>query len=60
MSAMTFVTHEQAMACMTCALAGFTPESHFPQEPGLWDQPCPKCGAMTVWVTEPRPREPGT
>lgn len=43
----------QAMACLTCGLAGVTPEDHFPQEPGLWDQPCPDCGAMTVWVTEP-------
>ena len=50
-------THEQAMACLECALAGFTPADHFPQEPGLWDRPCPRCGAMAVWVTEPRLKE---
>lgn len=50
-------THEQAMACLSCGLAGFTPESHFPQVDGLWDRPCPGCGEMTVWITEPRERE---
>jgi hypothetical protein len=55
---MNFKTHEQAMACLSCGLAGVTPEKFFPQEPGLWDQPCPQCGAMTVWVTEPRERTP--
>lgn len=53
----TFATHEQAMACMGCALAGFTPEAFFPQEPGLWERPCPRCGEFTVWVTEVRSRE---
>ncbi len=57
MARMTPETHEQAMCCTTCALAGYTPASHFPQEPGLWDQPCPRCGALTVWVTEPREKE---
>ncbi len=51
-------THEQAMACLTCGLAGATPPDHFPQEPGLWDRPSPQCGEQTVWVTEPREREP--
>ena len=54
---MDFKTHEQAMACLTCGLAGETPEAHFPQETGLWDRPCPNCGEMTVWVTEPRERK---
>ena len=54
---MTFTTHEQAMACLNCGLAGTTPEEYFPQADGLWDQPCPQCGADMVWVTEPRERE---
>lgn len=53
----TAETHEQAMACTNCALAGWTPPEHFPQEPGLWDCPCPRCGVMAVWVTEPRLKE---
>ena len=53
----SFDQWEQAMACLTCGLAGMTPEEAFPQEPGLRDQPCPRCGAMAVWVTEPRPKE---
>jgi hypothetical protein len=56
MSPMDFKTHEQAMGCLSCGRSGWTPESHFPQEPGLWDRPCPNCGQMTVWVTEPRER----
>lgn len=51
---MTADTHEQAMGCTKCFLAGFTPPEHFPQTPGLWDRPCPKCGEYAVWVTEPR------
>ena len=51
MSAVTFDTHWQAMACLACALAGETPESHFPQEEGLWEHPCPACGETAVWVT---------
>jgi hypothetical protein len=47
-------THEQAMACTACGLAGMTPDDHFPQRPGLWDRPCPKCGEQAVWVTPPR------
>ena len=47
-------THEQGMACLACELAGLTPAEHFPQEPGLWDRPCPRCGERQVWVTEPR------
>jgi predicted RNA-binding Zn-ribbon protein involved in translation (DUF1610 family) len=54
MTLLSSETHEQAMACVTCGLAGMTPDDHFPQEPGLWDSPCPRCGAPTVWVTEPR------
>jgi hypothetical protein len=50
-------THEQAMACLACGLAGWTPDEFFPQEPGPWDEPCPRCGANMVWVTEPRERE---
>lgn len=53
----SYATHEQAMACLTCGLAGETPENHFPQDDGLWDRPCPQCGAMTVWVTEVRERD---
>lgn len=56
MSVMTNETHEQAMACLSCGLAGFTPPESFPQAAGLWDRPCPKCGEQTVWVTEPTPR----
>jgi hypothetical protein len=41
MTGVTFATHEQAMACLNCGLAGMTPEDHFPQEPGLWDPPLP-------------------
>lgn len=51
-------THEQAMACLSCFLAGWTPPEHFPQEAGLWSQPCPSCGKRTVWVTEPRRIDP--
>lgn len=47
----TFKTHWQAMACTSCMLAGGTPEDHFPQEPGLWPHPCPRCGEQAVWVT---------
>lgn len=54
---MTYATHEQAMACLSCGLAGAVPESHFPLEPGLWERPCPRCSAMSVWVTEVRARE---
>lgn len=54
---MTSETHEQAMACLGCGLAGTTPPDFFPQEPGLWDQPCPQCGALMVWVTEPMRKE---
>ncbi len=50
-------THEQAMACMTCGLAGETPDYAFPQDPGLWENPCPGCGELSVWVTEIRKRE---
>ncbi len=57
MSTVSAETHEQAMACLTCGLAGVTPPEHFPQEPGLWDTPCPQCGAPTVWVTEISTRE---
>lgn len=49
----THETHEQCMACVDCGLAGYVPPEHFPQVPGVWDQPCPKCGG-TVWVTEVR------
>lgn len=59
MSRVTFETHEQAMACLTCGLAGFTPEDYFPQADGLWDLPCPSCCEMTVWVTEIRERDSG-
>lgn len=52
----TFETHMQAMACTSCFLAGETPPEHFPQRPGLWEHPCPKCGENAVWVTPPRPR----
>jgi predicted RNA-binding Zn-ribbon protein involved in translation (DUF1610 family) len=54
MSTITFDTHEQVMACLSCGLAGFVPESHFPLAPGLWDSPCPQCGAAMVWITEIR------
>jgi hypothetical protein len=50
----SFETHEQAMLCVSCSLAGMTPTDHFPQAPGLWDRPCPRCGEESVWVTEPR------
>lgn len=56
----TAETHEQAMACLTCGLAGTTPADHFPQEPGLWDRPCPQCGEQTVWVTDIRLKEEGS
>lgn len=52
----TFATHEQGMGCLNCGLAGFVGEEHFPQEPGVWERPCPDCGMRTVWVTEPRER----
>lgn len=55
---MTVAELEQAMACLSCGLAGMTPESHFPLPAGLWDQPCPKCGEQTVWITEVREKEP--
>jgi len=54
---MTTETHEQAMACLSCGLAGWTPDKHFPQSPGLWDRPCPQCGERTVWITETREKE---
>ena len=54
MAEITFATHEQAMACLNCGLAGFTPSDYFPQEPGPWDRPCPNCGETRVWVTETR------
>lgn len=50
-------THSQAMACLACGLAGLTPPDHFPQESGPWDQPCPECGSLAVWVSEPIPME---
>lgn len=56
MMEMTTDTHEQDMACLECGLAGLTPPDHFPQEPGVWDRPCPRCGG-TVWVGEPRKRD---
>lgn len=57
MSVLTFETHEQAMACLNCALAGFVPESHFPLEDGLWDQECPRCGAGMVWIAPVRRKD---
>lgn len=57
MAMMSAETHEQAMACTACGLAGWTPDNFFPQEPGLWDSPCPRCGEVAVWVTEPRTKE---
>lgn len=57
MSRMTPDTHEQAMACLFCGLAGVVPAEHFPQEAGLWDSECPNCGERSVWVTEVRERE---
>lgn len=59
MSRITFEAYEQGMACLSCGLAGETPEYAFPQEPGPWDTPCPQCGAEEVWVTEVRPRREG-
>lgn len=32
----------EAMACTSCGLAGMTPESAFPQKPGLWRHGCPE------------------
>jgi hypothetical protein len=58
MSKITAETHEQAMACTKCFLSGFVPDEHFPQEPGLWDRPCTRCGEYAVWVTEIRESEP--
>jgi predicted RNA-binding Zn-ribbon protein involved in translation (DUF1610 family) len=57
MMQVTYETHEQAMACLNCGLAGETPEHAFPQDDGLWDQPCPECGEHMVWVTQIRERE---
>ena len=57
MAKISFAKYEQAMGCLSCGLAGFTPEAHFPQEPGLWDRPCPKCGEEAVWVTEVTERD---
>ena len=51
MSTIAFDTHVQTMACLSCALAGLVPESHFPLEEGLWEQPCPRCGMVMVWIT---------
>jgi hypothetical protein len=51
---MTTATHEQAMACLTCGLAGGVPDDYFPMPPGLWEDDCPVCGAHTVWIAEPR------
>lgn len=56
---MTPETHWQAMMCTKCALAGEVPPDHFPQTPGLWGQPCPRCNEDAVWVTEIRAREEG-
>lgn len=56
--AITHETHMQAMACTSCMLAGETPPDHFPQVPGLWPNPCPRCGEHAVWVTAPTPRAP--
>jgi len=50
MNMVTHETHEQAMACLSCGLAGLVPPDHFPQEDGLWDLPCPQCGEHKVWV----------
>lgn len=50
----SFETHQQYMACLNCGLAGYTPKEGFPQELGLWDSPCPRCDAPTVWVTPVR------
>ena len=55
-SEMSPATHEQMMACTKCFLAGCVPDEHFPQTPGLWDRPCPKCGENAVWVTAVRTR----
>lgn len=53
-------THMQGMACLNCGLAGVVPPSHFPLEPGLWDQPCPECEASMVWITEIRIKDLAT
>ena len=55
-TSMTSDTHEQAMACTSCFLSGYVPPEHFPQTPGLWDRPCPRCSELAVWVTEVRER----
>jgi len=52
----TFATHEQVMACTVCMLSGLVPDEHFPQTPGLWERPCPRCTNRAVWVTQTRPR----
>jgi predicted RNA-binding Zn-ribbon protein involved in translation (DUF1610 family) len=43
---------KQAMACLSCGLAGSVPDEHYPLRPGLWDQPCPQCDEQMVWITE--------
>jgi len=52
----TVATHQQMMACTMCGLAGEVPPEHFPQVPGLWDRPCPRCTNRAVWVTQLRQR----
>ena len=53
MSKITPETHEQAMACLSCGLAGLCPPDSLPQADGLWDRSCPQCGEYSVWITEP-------
>lgn len=51
MTTITSETHEQAMACLSCGLAGLVPPDHFPLVDGLWDRSCPRCDKKTVWIT---------
>lgn len=53
---------EQAIACMTCAAGELvrsdsermTGHEWPPWRPGLQAFPCPQCGGVTCWATEPR------
>lgn len=46
-------THEQALMCLGCGIAGVVPPDRFPQLPGPSIRSCPICARHAVWIAEP-------
>ncbi len=56
------MTEEQAIACLSCGASELITQDSERLPPGKWpawepmlqEFPCPKCGEVKVWATEPR------